>query len=170
MVAHELTRRHRLLVPAHLKNESGALNESFSSDGHRAGSAKPGADYLVGEDVSSRGSVHAEPLAFGGPDHYSVRFTGSQDNGESINSGSPTTPSTCIGRHAPPVQVTCGRGASNREQIEKVFYRAFTGMLPPSANFATARAATLQSARDLYGAGGAVERAVGQAWTAVGVQ
>ena len=29
---------------------------------------------------------------------------------------------------------------------------------------------TLQAARDLYGAGSDVERAIGQAWTAVGVQ
>jgi Zn-dependent metalloprotease len=50
-----------------------------------------------------------------------------------------------------------------------VFYRAFVELLPASANFSTARAATLQAARDLYGAGSAAERAVGQAWTAVGV-
>jgi Zn-dependent metalloprotease len=42
-------------------------------------------------------------------------------------------------------------------------------MLGPTANFATARAATIQSARDLYGPGSAAERAVTQAWTAVGV-
>jgi Zn-dependent metalloprotease len=42
-------------------------------------------------------------------------------------------------------------------------------MLPANANFSTARAATIQAATDLYGAGGAVERAVIQAWTAVGV-
>jgi Zn-dependent metalloprotease len=50
-----------------------------------------------------------------------------------------------------------------------VFYRAFTAMLPATARFATARAATIQAARDLYGAGSAVERAVTDAWTAVGV-
>jgi len=38
-----------------------------------------------------------------------------------------------------------------------------------SSDFATARAATIQSARDLYGAGSAVETAVTEAWTAVGV-
>ncbi len=62
-----------------------------------------------------------------------------------------------------------GVGAANREQIEKVFYRAFTQLLPASATFAMARSATLQAARDLYGPGGAVETAVSQAWTAVGV-
>jgi Zn-dependent metalloprotease len=42
-------------------------------------------------------------------------------------------------------------------------------MLTPNATFSLARAATIQSARDLYGAGSAAERAVTQAWTAVGV-
>jgi Zn-dependent metalloprotease len=54
--------------------------------------------------------------------------------------------------------------------MEKVFYRAFTLMLPPRADFAMARAATLQSARDLYGGASPAERAVAQAWAAVGVE
>jgi Zn-dependent metalloprotease len=60
-------------------------------------------------------------------------------------------------------------GRERRDVLEKVFYRAFVYLLPPGATFATARAATLQSARDLCGAGSDVERAVAQAWTAVGV-
>ena len=36
-------------------------------------------------------------------------------------------------------------------------------------DFSVARAATIQSARDLYGASSPAERAVTQAWTAVGV-
>jgi hypothetical protein len=63
-----------------------------------------------------------------------------------------------------------GVGGANREQIERVFYRAFTLMLPTSANFFMARQATIQSARDLFGAGSAAERAVTQAWEAVGVR
>jgi thermolysin len=62
-----------------------------------------------------------------------------------------------------------GVGRANREQIEKVFYRAFVFLLPANATFSTARAATIQAARDLYGAGSAPERAVTQAWNAVGV-
>ncbi|HEX2453876.1 MAG TPA: M4 family metallopeptidase, partial [Vicinamibacterales bacterium] len=62
-----------------------------------------------------------------------------------------------------------GVGPANREQIEKVFYRAFVFMLPSNATFSMARAATIQAARDLYGVGSAAERAVTQAWTAVGV-
>src|SRR5438132_50946 len=62
------------------------------------------------------------------------------------------------------------RHRANREQIEKVFFRALTSLIPSNATFALTRAATIQAARDLYGAGGAVERAVTQAWDAVGVQ
>ena len=62
-----------------------------------------------------------------------------------------------------------GVGRANREQIEKVMYRAFTLMMPASATYAVARTVTIQSARELYGANSAAESAVTQAWTAVGV-
>ena len=62
-----------------------------------------------------------------------------------------------------------GVGFANREQIEKVFYRAFTQLMPANTNFRQARAITLQAARDLYGAGSAPVQAVAQAWSAVGV-
>lgn len=62
-----------------------------------------------------------------------------------------------------------GVGAANREQIEKSFYRAFTLMLPSNATFSTARGATTQAARDLYGAGSRAEQMIDQAWAAVGV-
>jgi Zn-dependent metalloprotease len=62
-----------------------------------------------------------------------------------------------------------GVGAANREQMEKVCYRGFTQLMPSNATFAVARAVTIQAARALYGAGSAAERAVTQAWTAVGV-
>jgi Zn-dependent metalloprotease len=62
-----------------------------------------------------------------------------------------------------------GVGLANMEQIEKVFYRAFTLLMPANSTFATARAATIQAARDLYPTAPAVVNAVTQAWTAVGV-
>ena len=185
VVAHELTHgvtdySSQLIY----KNESGALNEAFSDmmgvgaefyfvpGGHSPGPA----DYLMGEDVITPGGLRSmqNPMAFGDPDHYSERYTGSQDNGGvHINSGIPNHVFYLAiegGTHRLSKVAVTGVGASNREQIEKVFYRAFTSLLPPGANFAAARAATLQSAKDLYGAGGAVERAVSQAWTAVGVE
>lgn len=165
------------------QDESGALNEAFSD---MMGTSvefffqPPGdgllkADYLIAEDVATPGGFRSmrNPQAFGDPDHYSRRFIGQDDNGGvHINSGIPNNAFYLAiegGTNATSGIAVQGVGAANRDQIEKTFYRAFTQMLPPSANFSTARAATIQSARDLFGAGSASERAVTQAWTAVGV-
>jgi bacillolysin len=183
IVAHELTHgvtdySSRLIY----RNESGALNEAFSDMMGTSvefffqppGNGPLRADYLLGEDVITGGSRSMQnPVAFGDPDHYSLRYTGPNDNGGvHTNSG--------IANHVFYLAIEGGRnrvsgitvqgvGAANREQIEKVFYRAFTQLMPASATFSTARAVTIQSARDLYGPGSPVEGAVTQAWTAVGV-
>jgi thermolysin len=167
------------------RNESGALNEAFSDIigtsveffYQAPGSTYMKADYLIGEDLTTPMSGFrsmANPQAYGDPDHYSKRYLGTDDNGGvHINSG--------IANHAfylaieggmnrtSGITVT-GVGSANREKIEKSFYRAFTTMLPASATFSMARAATIQAAKDLYGAGSDVERAVTDAWTACGVQ
>jgi thermolysin len=165
-------------------NESGALNEAFSDMMatsvefffQRPGNGTLQADYLIGEDVIRPGGFRslANPGLFGDPDHYSRRFTGTDDNGGvHINSGIPNHAFYLAiegGTNRTSGQPAQGVGAANREQIEKVFYRAFTELLPANATFSVARAATIQSARDLYGAGSAAERAVAQAWSAVGVE
>ena len=166
------------------RNESGALNEAFSDIigasvefyYQQAGSGYLKADYLVGEDLTAPSGAFrsmADPQAYDDPDHYSRRYTGSADNGGvHSNSG--------IANHAFYLAIeggvnrtsslaVQGVGAANREKIEKAFYRGFTQLLPANATFAMARVATLQAARDLYGAGSDVERAIEQAWTAVGV-
>lgn len=179
VVAHELTHgvtdySSQLIY----QNESGALNESFSDV--MAVSVEfyfqpDKADYLLGEDVITPGGLRslARPADYGDPDHYSLIYRGAQDNGGvHTNSGVPNHAFYLAieggTNRVSGLRVT-GVGSANREQIEKVFYRAFTGMLPKSATFATARAATIQSARDLYGSGSAAVTAVTQAWTAVGV-
>jgi Zn-dependent metalloprotease len=115
----------------------------------------------------------SNPAAFGDPDHYSLRFTGSEDNGGvHINAGIPNQAFYLAiegGTNRTSNLSVQGVGAANRQQIERVFYRAFVFMLPSNATFSTARAATIQAARELY-PGSNVESAVTQAWTAVGVQ
>jgi bacillolysin len=164
-------------------NESGALNEAFSDIMgtaaeffyQPAGSGNLRADYLCGEDVVRPGGLRSmsDPLAFGDPDHYSRRFTGREDNGGvHINSGIANNAFFLAiegGTNRTSGLSVQGVGGANREQIERVFYRAFTQMLPANATFATARVATIQAARDLFGANSNAERAVTQAWTAVGV-
>lgn len=184
IVGHELTHGVTEYTANFIyRGESGALDEAFSDIMGTSiefffqppGSGPLRADYLLGEDVVRPGGLRSmeNPSAFGDPDHYVKRYLGTDDNGGvHINS--------TIVSHAFYLAVEGGTnrtsgasvqgvGAGAREQIEKVFYRAFTEMLPSNATFAVARAATLQSARDLYGSGSAAERAVSQAWAAVGV-
>ena len=146
-----------------------------------AGAGSMKADYLVGEDVVTpvvAGSPTglrslADPLSFGDPDHYSKRYLGTGDNG-GVHTNS------LIGGHAFYLAVEGGTnrtsglsvqgvGATNREQVEKIFYRAFAYYLTSGATFSTARAATIRAAQELYGSGSAAERAITQAWSAVGV-
>lgn len=184
IVAHELTHGVTDYSSTLIyRNESGALNEAFSDIMgtsvefffQPAGSPAREADYLIGEDVIRPGGIRsmANPAQFGDPDHYRRRYVGTADNGGvHTNSG--------IANHAFYLAVEGGTnrtsgmrvdgvGSGNREQIEKVFYRAFTLLLPANATFAVARAACEQAARDLYGASSEAFRAVQQAWAAVGV-
>ena len=185
VVAHELTHGVTDYSSGLIyEGESGALNESFSDMMGTAvefyfqpiGSGPLHADYLCGEDVVTPGGIRslANPTVFGDPDHYSERFLGPEDNGGvHINSGIPNHAYYLAiegGTHRLSKVTVQGVGVANRDQIEKVFYRAFTSMLPASADFHTARLATIQAARDLQGPGSAAERAVTQAWTAVGVE
>ena len=185
IVAHELAHGVTDFTSALLyMDESGALNEAFSDvigvgteyyaePFYQVGAGV--ADYLIGEDVIEPGGIRslADPQRFGDPDHYSLRFLGTEDNGgvhtNSLIPGHAYYLAIEGGTNRVSGLTVSGVGAANREQMEQVFYRAFTVLMTRNADFAAARAATIQSARDLYGAGSAVEQAVTQAWTAVGV-
>ena len=56
-----------------------------------------------------------------------------------------------------------------RAVAEKIWYRALTVYMTSSTNYAGARTATLNAARDLYGAGSTEYNTVGEAWSAVNV-
>jgi thermolysin len=164
-------------------NESGALNEAFSDIigtsveffFQSPGNASMQADYLMGEDVVRPGGIRslANPAAYGDPDHYSKRFLGTEDNGGVHTNSTIATHAFYLaiegGTNATSGLSVQGVGPANRAQIEKVFYRGFTELMPANATFSVARAVTIQAARDLYGSGSNVERAVTEAWTAVGV-
>ena len=184
IVAHELTHGvTEFSSDLIYKNESGALNEAFSDMMgtsveffiQPAGSGQLKADYLIGEDIVTPGGGRSmeNPELFGDPDHYSHRFVGNADNGGvHINSGIANQAFYLAiegGTNRTSGLAVQGVGSANRVQIEQVFYRAFTQMLPSNATFALARAATIQAARDLHGVNSNAEKAVTQAWTAVGV-
>jgi thermolysin len=195
-VGHELT--HALTeFTSNLiyRNESGALNEAFSDIMGTSvefffqppGDGPLKADYLIAEDTDTAmrpGSQTgdrslADPGSFRqrpgtpDPDHYSKRYVGPQDYGGvhlnctivghafylAIEGGTNRTSGLSVQ----------GVGGANRDQIEKVFYRAFVYSLNSNATFSAARIATIRSAQELYGVGSAADRAVTQAWTAVGV-
>ncbi|MEO5820624.1 MAG: M4 family metallopeptidase [Vicinamibacteraceae bacterium] len=190
VVAHELSHAVTEFTSGLIyENESGALNESFSDImgvgaefyARSSGRSDRTPDYLVGEDIVTPARAGAligirslsDPLSFGDPDHYSLRYTGPEDSGGvHINSG--------ISNHAFFLAIeggtnrtsglaVTGVGGANREQIERIFYRGFTSYLTPNATFAQARQATLRAAAELSGDTSAAFRAVQQAWTAVGV-
>ena len=73
------------------------------------------------------------------------------------------------GRNATSGLMVQGVGAENREQIERVFFRAMTEIMPSFTNFSIAAAVLCQSARDLFGFNSSVSRAVDQALLAVGL-
>src|SRR4051794_3306425 len=181
VIAHELTHgvtdyTSRLIY----RGESGALNEAFSdimgtsAEFYYASIRGRAGNYLLGEDVVTPGGLRsmADPQAYGDPDHYARRYTGTSDNGGvHINSGIANNAFYLAiegGRNRTSGIAVTGVGAANRQQIENVFYRAFTLLMPSGATFAIARQATIRAAQDLYGASSAAAVAIAQAWTAVG--
>ena len=196
IVAHELT--HGVTDHSsqlEYVNESGALNEAFSDMMgtsvefffQKPGNGQLKADYLIGEDVvtccaqdfGAQDGIRsmADPARDDQPDHYSklrvLPPDPEHDNGGvHINSGIPNHAFYLAiegGTNRTSGIKVQGVGASNREQIEKVFYRAFAQLMPANANFSMARAITLEAAQDLYSVNSAPYNAVRDAWTAVGV-
>jgi Zn-dependent metalloprotease len=185
VVAHELTHGvtgNSARLNGFPLSEAGALNEGFSDIFgvstafffQPVGPNALQASYLTGRDLTVPSGVlsrsMSNPASTGDPDHYTRRIIGGDPHYNStilshafylaIEGGANRTSGISVQ----------GVGPANREQIEKAFFRALTALLPSSATFALTRAATIQAARDLYGTGGAVERAITQAFDAVGVQ
>jgi len=174
------------------RNESGALNESFSdmmgnsseyfaAQNNLDPAARP--DWQIGEDVYLGATKvpgfrnMADPAEDGDPDHYSERYTGKADNGGvHTNSGIPN--------HAYYLAVNGGRNAGEKRghdhtgprvtgiglaDAEQVFYTGFTS-LPSRATMSDARQATVAAAVALYGPDSQQAASTSDAWEAVGVQ
>lgn len=185
VVAHEITHGVTSYTSGLIYlNQSGALNESFSDmmgvavefEYQQQGTGLARAEWLQGEDVRISGAGlrnFAAPNQLNHPDHWSQFVMTSGDNGGVHTNSSIMNHVFYLaiqgGTHRLGGRVE-GVGLANRLQIERAVYRAFTSMLPSGATFTMARSATIQAARDLYGSGSAPERALIQAWDAVGVQ
>jgi thermolysin/neutral peptidase B len=185
VVAHELTHgvtAYTAGLNGFQYSEAGALNEGFSDMFgvsteffyEAAGNTPLTASYLLGRDLSVPAGVLARSLAnpasTGDPDHYTKRIIGGDPHYNSTIASHAFYLAIEGGTNRTSGLTVQGVGAANRDQVEKSFFRALTVLLPPSATFALTRLATIQAARDLYGTGTTVERAITQAWDAVGVQ
>jgi neutral peptidase B len=185
VVAHELT--HSVTANSARLNgfqfsEAGALNEAFSDMFGVAtaffyqppGTAALQASYLQGKDLTVPAGAFARslsnPQSTGDPDHYVLRFVGGDPHYNSTIASHAFYLAIEGGTNRTSRLTVQGVGAANREQIEKSFFRALTSLMPSGSTFGLTRVATIQAARDLYGAGSPAERAITQAWDAVGVQ
>ncbi len=161
------------------RRESGALADAYAdlvaASVAAASDGGQGSDtydpWLVGEAGSAAGLRSLrDPARLGSPDHYAA-----------IDAGADMLASSTVASHAFYLAIEGGLNrtsglevegvsAAGRDHVERAFLRAFMYMLPASATFSTAREATIQSARDLYGPASEAARAIGQAWAAVGVR
>lgn len=158
------------------QNESGAINESISDvfgtlvEYHF--NNKP--DWLMGEDIYTPNVAGdalrsmADPTLNGDPDHYSKRYTGTQDyGGVHWNSG--------IGNKAVYLLANGGThyGVSvagiGNSKVGDIFYRTLTQYLTPNSTYSHYRVSAVQAATDLYGASSSEVASVKAAFTAVGV-
>ncbi|HEU4811981.1 MAG TPA: M4 family metallopeptidase [Nocardioides sp.] len=167
--------------------ESGGLNEATSDifgtmvEFYAANANDPG-DYLIGEEFdlkshagfrrmdkpSSDGASYDCWSALVGQDdvHYSsgvgnhfFYLLAEGSGAKTINGVAHNSP-TCNG------STVTGIG---RDAAAKIWYRALTVYMTSSTNYSGARTASLNAARDLYGATSAQYAAVGAAWSAVSV-
>ncbi|TGE27572.1 M4 family metallopeptidase [Hymenobacter metallicola] len=163
------------------QGESGAMNEGFSDiwgacvEYYKAPTKQT---WLIGEDIDKvRPSLRSmsNPNAENQPDTYkgTYWYTGTGDNGGvHTNSG--------VLNHWF-YRLSVGGSGTNDigtsfsvtgigiDAAAKIAYRTESVYLTASSNYAAARTYSIQSAKDLYGAGSAQEIAVTNAWNAVGV-
>ncbi|MCF6377223.1 M4 family metallopeptidase [Nocardioides KLBMP 9356] len=167
--------------------ESGGLNEATSDifgtmvEFYAANPNDPG-DYLIGEEFDLKSHVGFRrmdnPIADGSsPNCYSsntknldVHYSSgvanhffyllAEGSGTKTIGGVAHSSTTCNG------STITGIG---RDAAARIWYRALTVYMTSGTSYAGARTATLNAARDLYGAGSVQQNAVAAAWSAVSV-
>ncbi|WP_369903650.1 M4 family metallopeptidase [Bacillus manliponensis] len=159
------------------QNESGALNEAISDIFGTLVEyyANNNPDWEMGEDIytpSKAGDAlrsMSDPAKYGDPDHYSKRYTGTQDyGGVHINSGIINKAAYLLANGGTHYGVTVN--GIGKDKVGAIYYRANTLYFTQSTTFSQARAGLVQAAADLYGANSAEVAAVKQSYDAVGVQ
>ncbi|MFC9287537.1 M4 family metallopeptidase [Streptomyces sp. NPDC057052] len=169
--------------------ESGGLNEATSDifgalvEFH-AGNTSDVGDYLIGEKIVRSGfgrdalRYMDKPSKDGSSADYWSSSVGGLDVHYSsgvanhfaflLAEGSGTRTVNGVTYNSPTSNGSTLTGIG-RDKLGKIWYRALTVYMTSSTNYAGARTATLDAARDLYGAGSAEQNAVAAAWSAVNV-
>ena len=128
---------------------------------------------VTGGSVTNPTSVEFFPIAFANGNVVFFLNSG-DDNGGVHNNSTIISHAFYLavegGRNATSGLTVAGVGGANRAQIEKIFFRAMTQLMPNNATLQTASAAVVQAAIDLYGPSSAATQAVTQAMTAVGLR
>ncbi|CAM5408956.1 M4 family metallopeptidase [Streptomyces aurantiogriseus] len=169
--------------------ESGGLNEATSDifgtlvEFHANNAADAG-DYLIGEKIVRSGfgrdalRYMDKPSKDGSSVDYWSSTVGTLDVHYSsgvanhfaylLAEGSGTKTINGVTYNSPTFNGSTVTGIG-RAKLGAIWYRALTVYMTSSTNYAGARTATLNAARDLYGAGSAEYTAVAAAWSAVNV-
>ncbi|MGV9344260.1 M4 family metallopeptidase [Streptomyces spiralis] len=169
--------------------ESGGLNEATSDilgtmvEWYANNASDPG-DYLIGEKIVRSGfggtalRYMDKPSKDGSSADYWSSSVGNLDVHYSSGvanhfayllaegSGAKTINSVAYDSPTYNGKTVTGIG---RDKVGKIWYRALTVYMTSSTNYAGARTATLNAAKDLYGSGSTEYDAVAAAWSAVNV-
>ncbi|MEW2299450.1 M4 family metallopeptidase [Streptomyces sp. NPDC006655] len=169
--------------------ESGGLNEATSDilgtlvEWYANNSSDPG-DYLIGEKIVRSGFGKTalrymdQPSKDGSSADYWSSSVGNLDVHYSsgvanhfaylLAEGSGAKTINGVSYNSPTYNGSTVTGIG-RDKLGAIWYRALTVYMTSSTNYAGARTATLNAARDLYGAGSTEYNAVAAAWSAVNV-
>ncbi|MEU9445570.1 M4 family metallopeptidase [Streptomyces sp. NPDC048304] len=169
--------------------ESGGLNEATSDilgtmvEWYANNPSDPG-DYLIGEKIVKPGFGQTalrymdKPSKDGNSADYWSSSVGNLDVHYSsgvanhfaylLAEGSGPKTINGVSYNSPTYNGSTVTGIG-RDKVGKIWYRALTVYMTSSTNYAGARTATLNAAKDLYGAGSTEYNAVAAAWSAVNV-
>ena len=189
-MSHGVTARTAGLI---YSGESGGLNEANSDImgtmvEFYANNSHDLPDYMIGEEIvptNVPGSASQRALRYmwkpsldgRSPDFYvsnigslDVHYSSGVANHFYYLLAEGTTPKTFNGvLHSSPTINGASLPGVGRAKAEKIWYRALTVYFTSSTDYAAARVATIQAAKDLYGASSAEASAVAATWTAVNV-
>lgn len=164
--------------------ESGGLNEATSDifgamAEHFANNPDDAPDYLFGEKIVKSGAIrymYKPSLNGSAVDCYSADVGGLGPHASSgvgnhffyllaegavVPAGASLTAADLV------CNGNIGLRGIGRDAAQRIWYHALTRYMTSGTNYAGARAATLQAAADLYGAGSSQQATVAAAWSAV---